>query len=120
MVDELPTLKDSSYYDRSKDMWKIFITNHIVAPPPYTVSKKILKIIRSKKPKLHYKSGNFLPGCCPSVIKSGPSPKGFYGSPGEGFRGIIIVILLEQVVPRLPVKIPQNPCSPDGISIEEY
>ena len=77
MVDELPTLKDSSYYDRSKDMWKIFITNHIVAPPPYTVSKKILKIIRSKKPKLHYKSGTFSQAVALPLLKAVLPQKAF-------------------------------------------
>jgi hypothetical protein len=41
-------------------MWGIFVQNHILAPSPLTVSKKVQQIIESARPRIHYKAGNFM------------------------------------------------------------
>lgn len=57
LKDTFPVSKDSPYYDPAKRAWKAIIENLIISPPPIVVSKKILKIIKAKKPKIHYKAG---------------------------------------------------------------
>jgi len=58
MIDNTPTSKDSPYYHSAQKVWKIIVKNLIVAPPPLVVSKKIAKIIKSRKPKVNYRSGS--------------------------------------------------------------
>ncbi|MFX0085149.1 MAG: SDR family NAD(P)-dependent oxidoreductase [Candidatus Hodarchaeota archaeon] len=60
LKDSIPVLPDSPYYERANIAWNSIIQNLIVSPPPITVSKKIEKIIRAKRPKIHYKVGSRL------------------------------------------------------------
>ena len=50
---------DSPYKERSDTVWEVIVKNLIVSPPPLVVSKKLEKIIKAKKPKVHYKVGSF-------------------------------------------------------------
>ncbi|NHJ85679.1 MAG: SDR family NAD(P)-dependent oxidoreductase [Asgard group archaeon] len=58
LLDNIPTDKESPYYNSVKIVWKVIVKNLIVAPPPIIISKKVAKIIRSKNPKINYKSGS--------------------------------------------------------------
>jgi len=60
MIDAIPLEKNSVYYNHGKIAWKTIMRNLIVSPPPIIVSKKVEKIIRAKRPKIHYKSGSKL------------------------------------------------------------
>jgi NAD(P)-dependent dehydrogenase (short-subunit alcohol dehydrogenase family) len=53
------TPPDSPYRPRSQAMWEIFVRNHITAPPPLIVSRLLEKVIRARKPKVHYVVGSF-------------------------------------------------------------
>ncbi len=70
MIDEVPASKNSPYYSRVKILWEIFITNHIIAPSPFTVSKKLLTIIETQKPKIHYISGSFIQATMLPLLKA--------------------------------------------------
>lgn len=52
-----PVPSTSPYYNSANKSWNTIIQNLILAPSPILVSKKIEKIIKSKKPKIHYKVG---------------------------------------------------------------
>ncbi|MFX1283568.1 MAG: SDR family oxidoreductase [Promethearchaeota archaeon] len=60
MIDAIPLEKTSAYYNHGKVAWTTIMQNLIVSPPPIIVSKKIEKIIRAKRPKIHYKCGSKL------------------------------------------------------------
>ncbi len=57
MKEAIPLEQDSPYYSQGQITWNTIIQNLIVAPPPLVISKKIEKIIKSKKPKVHYRAG---------------------------------------------------------------
>jgi short-subunit dehydrogenase len=66
MLNGHPLQKNSLYFNPSKKIWDSFIRNHISAPMPSVVSKKVEKIIKTKNPKIHYRVGtmeqtNFFP-----------------------------------------------------------
>ena len=52
-----PVLNSSPYFTPSSKAWNTIIQNLILAPSPIVVSKKIEKIIKAKRPKIHYKVG---------------------------------------------------------------
>jgi short-subunit dehydrogenase len=54
MIDSLPLKKDNIYYEVAKRNWEYIVKRMITSPSPHCVSKAILKVISSKKPKLHY------------------------------------------------------------------
>jgi len=58
MIDNTPTSKDSPYYLFAQKVWTVVVKNLIKAPPPIVISKKIAKIIKSKRPKVNYQSGS--------------------------------------------------------------
>ena len=57
IIDALPTPTESPYFEPSQKVWGVFIRNHIVAPAPLMVSRRLAKIIEAKNPKIHYSSG---------------------------------------------------------------
>ncbi len=57
MKGAIPLSQDSPYHSQGQVAWNTIIQNLIVSPPPLVVSKKIEKIIKSKKPKVHYRAG---------------------------------------------------------------
>ncbi|MHA1462734.1 MAG: SDR family NAD(P)-dependent oxidoreductase, partial [Candidatus Heimdallarchaeota archaeon] len=59
MIDNNPMDKKSSHFTRAKKVWSVIIKNLIVMPPPIAVSRKILKIIKTRKPKISYFAGDF-------------------------------------------------------------
>lgn len=70
MLDSFPGVVNSPYTDRSRTVWEAFIRNHIVAPTPLSVSLVLERIIRAKKPKVHYMSGNFLQTKLAATLKT--------------------------------------------------
>ncbi|MHA1971497.1 MAG: SDR family oxidoreductase [Candidatus Hodarchaeales archaeon] len=60
MKQAIPVSHDSPYFPRAKKTWNIIIQNLIVSPPPIIVSKKVEKILTKRKPKVHYRVGNFI------------------------------------------------------------
>lgn len=56
----IPLPLESPYYEEAEKAWRTIIQNLIVSPPPIIVSKKIEKIIKARRPKVHYKVGNRL------------------------------------------------------------
>ena len=56
----IPVSSTSPYFDEANKAWRTIIQNLIVSPPPIIVSKKIEKIIKAKRPKVHYKVGSRL------------------------------------------------------------
>jgi NAD(P)-dependent dehydrogenase (short-subunit alcohol dehydrogenase family) len=70
IINSLTTPENSAYFKRSLAAWEIFVRNHIVAPPPFLVSRKIARIIRSQNPKVHYKVGNFMQAKLLPVLKA--------------------------------------------------
>jgi short-subunit dehydrogenase len=58
MINAIPVSENSTYFHQSRIAWGAIIRNLIVSPPPIIVSKKIEKIIRVKRPKIHYKIGS--------------------------------------------------------------
>lgn len=56
----IPLPIESPYYEEAEKAWRTIIQNLIVSPPPIIVSKKIEKIIRARRPKVHYKVGSRL------------------------------------------------------------
>ncbi|MFX1516208.1 MAG: SDR family NAD(P)-dependent oxidoreductase [Promethearchaeota archaeon] len=60
MKNLIPVSSKSPYYDEAKKAWCAIIQNLIVSPPPIIISKKIEKIIKAKRPKVHYKVGSRL------------------------------------------------------------
>ncbi|MHA1245197.1 MAG: SDR family oxidoreductase [Candidatus Heimdallarchaeota archaeon] len=57
MLDNMPLSKDSEYYRDAKKAWDVIIKNLITAPPPIKVSKTLYRIIKARKPRIHYKAG---------------------------------------------------------------
>ena len=57
MKEAIPLNKNSPYYSQGQIAWNSIIQNLIVSPPPLVVSKKIEKIIKSRKPNVHYRAG---------------------------------------------------------------
>ncbi len=58
MINKTPTTLDSPYYTFLKPVWKVIVKNLIIAPPPLVISKKILRIIKAKKPRVNYHAGD--------------------------------------------------------------
>ncbi|MHA1869443.1 MAG: SDR family NAD(P)-dependent oxidoreductase [Promethearchaeota archaeon] len=59
MVANIPVSEDSIYLKYSKNAWREIIKNLILSPPPLKIAEVILKILRSKKPKVKYLAGSF-------------------------------------------------------------
>jgi short-subunit dehydrogenase len=59
MLNNIPTDSESPYYDLVKRVWQKVVRNLIVSPPPLVISKKLVKIIKSRRPKINYKAGSF-------------------------------------------------------------
>ncbi len=59
MIDNNPMDKKSPHFTRAKKVWSVIIKNLIIMPPPIAVSRKILKIIKTRKPKISYFAGDF-------------------------------------------------------------
>ncbi|MHA1188507.1 MAG: SDR family oxidoreductase [Candidatus Heimdallarchaeota archaeon] len=57
MIENVPISKDSEYFGDAKKTWNVIIKNLITAPPPLVVSKTLNRIIKARKPRIHYKSG---------------------------------------------------------------
>lgn len=60
MKNLIPVSSESPYYNEANKAWQTIIQNLIVSPPPIIVSKKIEKILKAKRPKVHYKVGSRL------------------------------------------------------------
>jgi hypothetical protein len=58
MINASPTTKDSPCYKSLQPVWKVIVNNLIVAPPPLVISKKILRIIKARKPRVNYHAGD--------------------------------------------------------------
>jgi len=58
MINQSPTTPDSPYYKNLNTVWKVIVRNLIVAPPPLKVSKKLLRIIKARKPRVNYHAGD--------------------------------------------------------------
>ncbi|MHA1558031.1 MAG: SDR family NAD(P)-dependent oxidoreductase [Candidatus Heimdallarchaeota archaeon] len=59
MIDNNPMDKKSPHFTKAEKVWSVIIKNLIVMPPPIAVSRKILKIINTRKPKISYFAGDF-------------------------------------------------------------
>jgi len=59
MIDNMPVSRDSSYYENAKKTWKVIVKNLIISPPPITISKTVLRMIKARKPRLNYQTGSF-------------------------------------------------------------
>ena len=57
MKEDIPIKTESPYYPKAEKAWNAIIQNLIVSPSPIVISKKVEKIIKAKKPKIHYKAG---------------------------------------------------------------
>lgn len=57
MKNEIPVRLESPYYPKAEKAWNTIIQNLIISPSPIVISKKIEKIIKAKRPKIHYKAG---------------------------------------------------------------
>jgi len=60
LLNALPTPKTSPYYPAARQTWETVVRNMIRGPSPQIVAKKLYKIIKSKNPKVHYISSNFI------------------------------------------------------------
>ncbi len=60
MIDNNPMDKKSPHFTKAEKVWSVIIQNLIVMPPPIAISRKILKIIKARKPKVSYFGGDFL------------------------------------------------------------
>jgi short-subunit dehydrogenase len=60
LLNALPTPKTSPYYPAARQTWETVVRNMIRGPSPQIVANKLYKIIRSKNPKVHYISSNFI------------------------------------------------------------
>jgi hypothetical protein len=60
MTEQSGLFARSIYYEMLHDYWDMFIKNLILSPPPLLVSKKMYKIMKARKPKVHYVTGSFL------------------------------------------------------------
>ena len=60
LLGALPTPKTSPYYPAAKQTWETVVRNMIRGPSPKIVAEKLYKIIKSKNPKVHYISSNFV------------------------------------------------------------
>ncbi|MHA1340521.1 MAG: SDR family NAD(P)-dependent oxidoreductase [Promethearchaeota archaeon] len=58
LYENIPEKKESPYFSFAKKTWREIVKNLIVSPPPLVISKKIYKIIKSKKPRVFYLSGS--------------------------------------------------------------
>ncbi|MFX1252179.1 MAG: SDR family NAD(P)-dependent oxidoreductase [Promethearchaeota archaeon] len=58
LIAAIPTPENSPYYNRAKIVWRSIIQNFLVSPPPIIVSRKIERIIKTRRPKVHYTVGN--------------------------------------------------------------
>ncbi|NHJ33515.1 MAG: SDR family oxidoreductase [Asgard group archaeon] len=58
MINQSPTTQDSPYFKLLKPVWKVIVNNLIIAPPPLKISKKILRIIKTRKPRVNYHAGD--------------------------------------------------------------
>ncbi|NHJ01132.1 MAG: SDR family oxidoreductase [Candidatus Heimdallarchaeota archaeon] len=60
MKEAFPVAEESPYHDYAQIAWNSIIENLIISPPPFIVSKKLEKILKTKNPKVHYKIGSKL------------------------------------------------------------
>ena len=60
LLNAFPTPKTSPYYPAARQTWEIVVRNMITGPSSQIVAKKLYKIIKSKNPKVHYISSNFI------------------------------------------------------------
>lgn len=58
MINQSPTTPDSPYYKNLNAVWKVIVRNLILAPPPLMVSKKLLRIMKARKPRVNYHAGD--------------------------------------------------------------
>ncbi len=62
MIENNPMDKKSPHFTKAKKVWSVIIKNLIISPPPITVSRKLSKIIKARKPKISYYAGDFIQG----------------------------------------------------------